>query len=64
MAAGLPKDPLERARSIGVLFPLQSQISQRGAPSQIRCPDASTDASLGTVIGRFSLRGEAQSIGI
>lgn len=63
MVAGLPKDPIEPARSIGIPSPLSQLTSQRGAPRQTRSPNAFTDASLGTVIGGFSLRGEARSIG-
>jgi hypothetical protein len=64
MVAGLPKDPIEPACSIGVLFVLSQPTSQRGVPRQARSPTVFTDASLGTVIGGFSLRGEARSIGI
>jgi hypothetical protein len=64
MVAGLPKDPIEPARSIGVPSASSRLTSQRGAPCQTRSPNLPTDASLGTVIGGFSLRGEARSIGI
>ena len=64
MVAGPPKGPIEPERSIGIPSPLSQLTSQRGAPRQTRSPNAFTDASLGTVIGGFSLRGEARSIGI
>ena len=64
MVAGLPKGPIGPARSIGIPSSLSQLTSQRGAPRQARSPNAFTDASLGTVIGGFSLRGEARSIGI
>jgi len=64
MVAGLPKDPIESARSIGVLSASSQLTSQRGAPRQTRSPSALTDVNLGTVIGGFSLRGEARSIDI
>jgi len=64
MVAGLPKDPIERVRSIDIPFALSPPTSQRGAPRQTRSPSALTDVNLGTVIGGFSLRGEARSIDI
>jgi hypothetical protein len=64
MVAGLPKDPVEPVCSVGISSVLSPLTSQRGAPRQTRSPNAFADASLGMVIGGFSLRGEARSIGI
>ena len=64
MVAGLPKGPIEPARSIGLPSELSQPTSQRSAPRQTRSPNAFTDTSLGTVLGGFSLRGEARSIAI
>ncbi len=59
MVAGLPKDPIGRARSIRLFI---FHASQRGATCQTRSPNTPTDACLGEAIGGFSLRGEARSM--
>ena len=64
MVAGLPKDPIERTRSIASLYVSVCHASQRGVLRQTRSPNPHTDARFGTAIGGFSLRGEARSIGI
>ncbi len=64
MAAGLPKDPIEPVRSTDVSLTSPLFGIRRGTPRQGRSPSPLKDASLGTVIGGFSLRGGARSIGI
>jgi len=64
MVAGLPKDPIERVRSTVLPLVAGQPTSQRGVSRHTRSPDALADASLGTDIGGFFLRGEARSIGI
>lgn len=66
MVAGLPKDPSECTSSINSPLALGFESTYQSA----RCPtsgpiaSAQADASRSTVVGGFSLRGEARSIGI
>ena len=64
MVAGLPKDPVEPVRSIGIPLVLSPLAHQRGALRRIRSHNAFTDTNLGMMIGGFALRGEARSIDI
>jgi hypothetical protein len=64
MVAGLPKDPAEPVRSIGIPLALNPLAHQRGAPRRIRSHNAFADTNLGMMIGGFALRGEARSIDI
>jgi len=61
MVAGLPKDPIERKRSIRRSC---CRTIPRGASRQTRSPNVQADACPGRAIGGFSLRGEVRSIGI
>jgi hypothetical protein len=64
MVAGLPKDPIERARSTVLPFAASLPSQSAWCPTSDPIAQRFGDASLGTEIGGFYLRGEARSIGI